>query len=100
MNINPEIISNDINKKQNWKTPGIDKIHDFWIKIFKSARESKSLELIYHKPSEFPEFLIKGVTHLKLKDSDTKNLSKRRSITCSLTNHKITISCFTKNGTV
>jgi hypothetical protein len=49
MNINPEIISNDINKKQNWKTPGIDKIHDFWIQIFKSARESKSLELIYRK---------------------------------------------------
>jgi hypothetical protein len=72
VNINPEIISNDINKKQNWKTPGIDQIHDFPIKIFKSARQSKSLELIYHKTFRNPEFLVKGVTHLKLKDSDTK----------------------------
>jgi hypothetical protein len=45
------------------------------------------------EPNTFPEFLAHGITYLKPKDSDTKNPSKYRPITCLPTIYKIMTSC-------
>jgi hypothetical protein len=93
--ISLEILVENINSSHNWKSPGGDQIHNFWLKKFTCIHKC----LLDHfngfisEPNTFPEFLAHGITYLKPKDSDTKNPSKYRPITCLPTIYKIMTSC-------
>jgi hypothetical protein len=93
--ISLEILVKNINSSHNWKSPGGDQIHNFWLKKFTCIHKC----LLDHfngfikEPNTFPEFLAHGITYLKPKDSDTKNPSKYRPITCLPTIYKIMTSC-------
>jgi hypothetical protein len=93
--ISLEILVKNINSSHNWKSPGGGQIHNFWLKKFTCIHK----RLLDHfngfirEPNTFPEFLAHGITYLKPKDSDTKNPSKYRPITCLPTIYKIMTSC-------
>jgi hypothetical protein len=85
--ISLEILVKNINSSHNWKSPGGGQIHNFWLKKFDHFNG------FIREPNTFPEFLAYGITYLKPKDSDTKNPSKYRPITCLPTIYKIMTSC-------
>jgi hypothetical protein len=93
--ISLEILVKNINSSHNWKSPGGDQIHNFWLKKFTCIHECllDHFNGFIREPNTFPEFLAHGITYLKPKDSDTKNPSKYRPITCLPTIYKIMTSC-------
>jgi hypothetical protein len=93
--ISREILIKNINSSHNWKFPGGDQIHNFWLKKFTCIHKCllDHFNGFIREPNTFPEFLAHGITYLKPKDSDTKNPSKYRPITCLPTIYKIMTSC-------
>jgi hypothetical protein len=93
--ISLEILVKNINSSHNWKSPGGDQIHNFWLKKFTCIHKCllDHFNGFIREPNTFPEFLAHGITYLKPKDSDTKNPSKYRPITCLPTIYKIMTSC-------
>lgn len=71
-------------KTHNWKATGNDNIHNFYLKYFSCTHSylAKAFNEFIQKPEAIPSFLTSGITYLKPKDSDTKNPSKYRPITC------------------
>jgi hypothetical protein len=86
--ISLEILVKNINSSHNWKSPGSDQIHNFWLKKFTCIHKCllDHFNGFIREPNTFP-------TYLKPKDSDTKNPSKYRPITCLPTIYKIMTSC-------
>jgi hypothetical protein len=83
-----------IQKTHNWKTPGIDHIHNFWYKRLTSVHE-RLTELInqnVRNPHIFPDFLTEGKTYIKPKNEQTQNPANYRPITCLPTLYKIITS--------
>ena len=68
----------------NWKAPGPDVVHGYWIKMFVSMQE----RIGFHLQScitrgEVPDWMTTGWTVLLLKDKSKENeVSNYRSITC------------------
>jgi hypothetical protein len=93
--ISLEILVKNINSSHNWKSPGGDQIHNFWLKKFTCIHKCllDHFNGFIREPNTFPEFLAHDITYLKPKDSDTKNPSKYRPITCLPTIYKIMTSC-------
>jgi hypothetical protein len=93
--ISLEILVKNINSSHNWKYPGGDQIHNFWLKKFTCIHKCllDHFNGFIREPNTFPEFLAHGIRYLKPKDSDTKNPSKYRPITCLPTIYKIMRSC-------
>jgi hypothetical protein len=79
----------------NWESPGGGQIQNFWLQKFTCIHKC----LLDHfngfitESNTFPEFLAHCITYLKPKDSDTKNPSKYRPITCLPTIYKIMTAC-------
>jgi hypothetical protein len=92
--ISLEILVKNINSSHNWKSPGSDQIHNFWLKKFTCIHKCllDHFNGFIREPNTFPEFLAHDITYLKPKDSDTKNPSKYRPITCLPTIYKIMTS--------
>jgi hypothetical protein len=92
--ISLEILVKNINSSHNWKSPGGDQIHNFWLKKFTCIHKCllDHFNGFIREPNTFPEFLAHGITYLKPKDSDTKNPSKYRPITCLPAVYKIMTS--------
>ena len=67
----------------NWKSPGPDLVHGFWLKIFSSLHERVGYQLKECLDSGFvPSWLTKGRTTLLQKDKSKGNIaSNYRSIT-------------------
>jgi hypothetical protein len=76
--ISLEILVKNINSSHNWKSPGGDQIHNFWLKKFTSIHKCllDHFNGFIREPNTFPEFLAHGITYLKPKDSDTKKTIK------------------------
>lgn len=53
-----------IKKTINWRTPGLDKIHNFWIKHLSAihAPLTKAFNEAIANPKTIPNFLTKGNT--------------------------------------
>jgi hypothetical protein len=92
--ISLEILVKNINSSHNWKSPEGEQIHNFWLKKFTCIHKCllDHFNGFIREPNTFPEFLAHGITYMKPKDSDTKNPSKYRPITCLPTIYKMT-SC-------
>ncbi|CAG4977865.1 unnamed protein product [Parnassius apollo] len=80
--ITPEDVAEAVRRAPNWKRPGLDGLHHYWLKgfvechavlarQFQEALDQKSL----------PSLFTTGITHLVPKDQDTTDPSKYRPIT-------------------
>lgn len=86
--IKREDVTEAIKKTQNWKSPGIDHIHNFWLKRFNKVhvKLAELLDQAITNPSTIPDFMTEGVTYLLPKSSPpSKDPSKYRPITFLLT---------------
>ena len=97
--ITREELRTTIRKTHNWKAPGCDKLHNFWLKRFTSTHEQilKCLNHILKHPGNTPEFFTQGVTYLIPKTSEpSTDPSKYRPITCLPTMYKVLTSILTE----
>ncbi|CAG4952096.1 unnamed protein product [Parnassius apollo] len=80
--ITPEDVAEAVRRAPNWKSPGLDGLHRYWLKgfivchavlarQFQEALDQKSL----------PSLFTTGITHLVPNDQDTTDPSKYRPIT-------------------
>jgi hypothetical protein len=70
---------------KNWKAPGPDMVHAFWLKKLTSVHNAmvKSLQNILTGEEELPLWLSNGTTHLLLKEGkDSWDPNNYRPITC------------------
>lgn len=93
--INENEVKQTVKNTSNWKTPGPDSIHNFWLKRLSACH--KHLARLYttglNNPQTFPEFLSEGVTYLLPKGKPTsENPAKYRPITCLCTTYKLLTS--------
>ncbi|XP_031338165.1 uncharacterized protein LOC116167068 [Photinus pyralis] len=96
--ITEETLTSQMSKIHNWKSPGPDKIHNFWLKKLTSMHP-KLLEIfnnILDNPQNLPDKICEGVTYLKPKNPNTKNPAHYRPITCLNTIYKLLTGCITQ----
>ncbi|CAK1579245.1 unnamed protein product [Parnassius mnemosyne] len=95
--ITPEDIRNITYKLHNWKSPGIDKIHNFWYKKLEILHKciAKNLTEIIYRKQDLPQFITKGITHMLPKGQNSLQPSQYRPITCLPTIYKILTSAIT-----
>jgi hypothetical protein len=100
-----EITESDIeavtSRLHNWKSPGIDRIHNFWYKKFHVLHKAiaKSITGIIQGQQNTPEFIAQGVTYMLPKGKYTTQPSQYRPITCLPTIYKILTSAITRKIT-
>ena len=72
-----------LKKSHKWKSPGLDKLPNFWLSILTSTHRvlTHTLSQIMKNPEEIPEWLAKGITYLLPKVSETNNPRNYRPIT-------------------
>uniref|UniRef100_A0A8C6P0Q3 Reverse transcriptase domain-containing protein n=1 Tax=Nothobranchius furzeri TaxID=105023 RepID=A0A8C6P0Q3_NOTFU len=87
-----------LKKANNWKSPGEDKVHNFWLKHLEVIHEDLAREYteIIKTPIKSPTWLTQGLTYLLPKTNDTKNPKNYRPITCLPTMYKILTSIITE----
>ncbi|XP_063377562.1 uncharacterized protein LOC134664747 [Cydia fagiglandana] len=91
--ISPDDVSCAIRTAQNWKSPGPDGLHNFWLKWFRcshsclAAQFQQALEL-----GSLPPSLTTGVTFLLYKSGSTTEAKNYRPITCLPTLYKLLTS--------
>ena len=80
-----------LKKSNNWKSPGLEKLPNFWLNILTSTHKvlTHSLSQKMKHPKEIPEWLTKWITYLLLKVSETNSPKNYRPITCLSTIYKI-----------
>ncbi|CAH2107788.1 unnamed protein product [Euphydryas editha] len=96
-----EITETDINnitaRLHNWKSPGIDKIHNFWYKKLSSLHKimAKNFTDIIIGKQKIPDFIATGITYMLPKSQISPQPSQYRPITCLPTIYKILTSAIT-----
>ena len=86
-----------LTKSQKWKSPGVDKVTNFWLNTFSSSHETlaKLLNNVMDNPQNSPEWLCEGTTYLLAKSEETENPKNFRPITCLSTTYKLLTSILT-----
>lgn len=89
--IEPGRIKKILRKASNWKAPGPDKVHNYWLKYFPAAHENirQSFIACLENNESFPRFLIKGRTTLIFKKGDKSDPKNYRPITCLSSLYKL-----------
>ncbi|KAJ0182259.1 hypothetical protein K1T71_001628 [Dendrolimus kikuchii] len=95
--IEPLDVGNAIRSAHNWKSPGLDGLHNFWIKWFKSSHGclANQFQEAVDRGS-LPTFMTTGVTHLLFKSGCTTEPKNYRPITCLPTIYKLLTSILGK----
>ncbi|CAG4964093.1 unnamed protein product [Parnassius apollo] len=81
--ITPDDVAEAIRRAPNWKSPGLDGLHHYWLKGFvmcHTVLARKFQEALNQKSP--PSLFTNGITHLVPKDPGTTDPSKYRPITC------------------
>ncbi|EEB19129.1 reverse transcriptase, putative [Pediculus humanus corporis] len=75
----------------NWKSPGLDRVQNFWIKNFTSTHKylMVSINKLIMGRQEMPEWITTGKTYLLPKKSGATEPKDFRPITCLPTMYKI-----------
>ena len=96
--ISKEEVSLALKKSHKWKSPGCDKIPNFWLNTFTSAHDdhAKMFNKAVLEPESAPAWLTKGITYLHPKSNETENPKNYRPITCLTTLYKILTSIITE----
>ena len=87
----------NMTRAANWKSPGPDRLPNFWIKQFKSLHKSmtEAYSKIVKDPKQTPDWLVEGATNLLPKKEETWIPKNYRPIACLQTTFKILISVIT-----
>ncbi|XP_030747689.1 uncharacterized protein LOC115876144 [Sitophilus oryzae] len=77
-------VSQALKKAKNWKAPGYDQIHNFWLKKFTASHESlaRCFTKALNDPTTLPRHISEGITYLIHKKGDQNNPHNYRPITC------------------
>ena len=85
----------NMTRAANWKSPGPDRLPNFWIKQFKSLHKPMAeaySELRLKDPKQTPDWLVEGTTNLLPKKEETWIPKNYRPIACLPTTFKILTS--------
>ena len=87
----------NMTRAANWKSPGSDRLPNFWIKQFKSLHKpmAEAYSEIVKDPKQTPEWLVEGATNLLPKKENTWIPKNYRPIACLPTTFKILTSVIT-----
>ena len=87
----------NMTRAANWKSPGPDRLPNFWIKQFKSLHKpmTEAYSEIVKDPKQTPEWLVEGATNLIPKKEETWIPKNYRPIACLSTTLKILTSVIT-----
>ncbi|XP_026323226.1 uncharacterized protein LOC113232673 [Hyposmocoma kahamanoa] len=87
-------ITSITDRLHNWKSPGIDKIHNFWYKKLTSLHQiiAKNFTEIILGQQNIPDFITTGITYMLPKTKNSSHPSQYRPITCLPTLYKILTS--------
>ena len=87
----------NMTRAANWKSPGPDRLPNFWIKQFKSLHKpmTEAYTEIVKDPKQTPDWLVEGATNLLPKKEETRILKNYRPIACRPTTFKILTSFIT-----
>ncbi|CAG5036247.1 unnamed protein product [Parnassius apollo] len=80
--ITPDDVAEAVRRAPNWKSPGLDGLHHYWLKGFMvchSVLARQFQEALNQK--SLPSLFTTGITHLVPKDQGTTDPSKYRPIT-------------------
>ena len=93
-NISVEEIKEGLKKSQKWKSPGIDKVPNFWLDSLSSMHSQLAtcFNRLILNPESTPEWFCMGTTYLLPKTEDTANPKNYRPITCLTTSYKLLTS--------
>ena len=86
-----EDVKGTLKKSHKWKSPGKDKIPNFWLNSLTSVHQPlvNSLNDIMKHPDKMPPWLSDGITYLIPKTKETDNPKNYRPITCLTTTYKL-----------
>lgn len=84
-------IKNAVKYVHNWKSPGNEKIQNYWYKYFTSAHSiiAKQFQECIEDPTKMPLFFTEGSTYLLPKNVNIENPANYRPITCLPTVYKL-----------
>ena len=87
----------NMTRAANWKSPGPDRLPNFWIKQFKSLHKpmTEAYSEIVKDPKQTPDWLVEGATNLLPKKEETWIPKNYRPIACLPTTFKILTSVIT-----
>ena len=87
----------NMTRASNWKSPGPDRLPNFWIKQFKSLHKpmTEAYSEIIKDPKQTPDWLVEGATNLLPKKEETWIPQNYRPIACLATIFKILKSVIT-----
>ena len=87
-----------LRKSHKWKSPGRDKIPNFWLNSLTSIHQhlADSLSETMRCPDKMPAWLSEGITYLIPKNNETENPKNYRPITCLTTIYKLLTAIITE----
>ena len=87
----------NMTRAANWKSPGPDRLPNFWIKQFKSLHKpmAEAYSEIVKDPKQTPDWLVEGATNLLTKKEETWMPKNYRPIACLPTTFNILTSVIT-----
>lgn len=90
-NITTDNIRQALTKSQKWKSPGNDKVPNFWLYHLSSIHKTlaKSLLTLVNNSDEIPDWITESITYLMPKTSERDDLKNYRPITCLCTTYKL-----------
>lgn len=86
-------------KLSNWRAPGIDGVHNYWLKVFHTlhGKATEILNDIMQNPENAPRFFTQGITYLLPKTQPpSPDPAQYRPITCLPTIYKL-FTCIITN---
>ena len=84
-----------LRKAANWKGPGPEKVHNYWLKKFRCLHQrlAELIKEVVFEPQELPLFPTLGVTYLLHKDpNNLQDPSKWHPTTCLPTTYEVITS--------
>ncbi|CAG4987526.1 unnamed protein product [Parnassius apollo] len=87
--ITPDDVAEAVRRAPNWKSPGLDGLHHYWLKGFVVCHTvlARQFQEILNQKS-LPSLFTTGITHLVPKAQGTTDPNKYRPITCLPTIYK------------